>query len=161
MRGLLCTLALLAAPVWAGPQLTPVNADDLRDRLSTIAAESDDVVLLNFWATWCRPCLDEIPVFMELERTYRDRGFRFVAVSLDDAESMDGQVLPFMKKWFPEFESLISLEYDMDDIVSVVDGGWNEVLPTSYIFGRDGELAERLQGKYTADEFAARIEAQL
>ncbi len=162
MRALLLALALLgAAPLSAEPQLTPVTAEQLRARLEAIRAESDDVILLNFWATWCRPCLDEIPVFMELERTYGERGFRFVAVSLDDAESMDSHVRPFMQKWFPEFVSLISVEYEMDDIVSVVDKGWNEVLPTSYVFGRDGALAERLQGKFSAAEFAALVEAQL
>jgi thiol-disulfide isomerase/thioredoxin len=157
----LCAGMLLTASLRAEVSLTPVTAADLDERLEAIASESDDVVLLNFWATWCRPCLDEIPVFMELEQRYADEGFRLVAVSLDDAESIDNHVLPFMRKWFPDFASLISVEYEMDDMVSVVDNGWNEVLPTSYLFARDGSLAERLQGSFTAAEFAARIEAEL
>jgi len=161
MRATFLTLALLlSGAAIAGSALTQVNADGLRSRLEAVAAE-DHVVLLNFWATWCRPCLEEIPLFMELEQNYRDRGFRLIAVSLDEAESMESQVQPFMQKFFPDFSSLISVEYEMDDMVSVVDNGWNEVLPTSYLLDKNGNVAERLQGTYTRDEFAARIEALL
>lgn len=142
-------------------QLTALNADGFKAALEAVHADDEPVVLVNFWATWCQPCREEIPIFLELQRQYGDRGFRFVAVSLDEIETMDTVVLPFMQKWFPDFYSYISVEYDMDDMVSVVDNGWNEVLPTSYVFARDGSLSERLQGKYTAEEFAARIEALL
>jgi len=145
----------------AQPAITPVSADDFRDRLTAATTQSDSIILVNFWATWCGPCLEEIPVFMRLEDEFGAQGFRLIAVSLDDAESMNDQVLPFMQKWFPDFNSLISTEYDMDDMVSVVDQGWNEVLPTSYLLARDGSVAERLQGSYTHEQFAAKIAALL
>ncbi len=162
---LCCALLLAAGPVAAGAdepqQLTAITADGFRDVLAATRANGEPVVLINFWATWCKPCLDEIPIFLGLQKKYGAQGFRFVAVSLDEIETMDSTVLPFMQKWFPEFYSYISVEYDMDDMVSVIDNGWNEVLPTSYVFARDGSLSERLQGKYTAEEFAARIKPLL
>ncbi len=142
-------------------QLIALNAEGFEAALEAVQADGAPVVLVNFWATWCQPCREEIPIFLELQEQYGDQGFRFVAVSLDEIETMDTVVLPFMQKWFPEFYSYISAEYDMDDMVSVIDNGWNEVLPTSYVFARDGSLSERLQGKYTAEEFAARIKALL
>ena len=154
----IAALLLLATRALGNGALTPVTAAELRDTLDTARGE---VVLVNFWATWCSPCLKEIPVFIELEEEYRDQGFRLVAVSLDDIDSMNAQVLPFMTKWFPGFNSYIGASYDMDEIVSALDGGWNEVLPTSYLLDRDGAVAERLQGVYTRDEFAAKISALL
>ena len=98
---------------------------------------------------------------MQLEEELREHGFELVAVSLDDAEGLEAVVAPFMEKWFPEFATLISVERDMDNIVSVVDPYWNEVLPTSYVIGRDGTVAKRIQGGSSAEEFAAEIEPLL
>jgi len=166
MRGILgtllcCVLLGCSGPATAENQLTAINAAGLADALTEAQTDDDPVVLINFWATWCQPCREEIPIFLNLEKQYGEQGFRLIAVSLDEIETMDDTVAPFMQKWFPEFSSYISVEYDMDDMVSVVDNGWNEVLPTSYLFARDGSLSERLQGKYTAEEFASRIQALL
>ena len=158
---LACLLLLAGNTVLADSPLTPVNAEALSDYLQSVQADGDTVVLVNFWATWCQPCREEIPVFMELEKRYGKKGFRLVAVSLDEVESIETVVRPFMTRWFPGFQSLYSTEYEMDDIVSVIDNAWNEVLPTSYLYAQDGQLSARLQGKYTAEEFEARIIALL
>lgn len=159
-------LFAVGTPVSAESQLTAIDATGLSDALAAVRTESSagsegPVVLVNFWATWCKPCREEIPIFLDLEKQYGGEGFRLIAVSLDEIETMENTVAPFMQKWFPEFTSYISVEYDMDDMVSVVDQGWNEVLPTSYLYARDGSLSERLQGKYTAEEFTNRIRALL
>lgn len=148
-----CAL-LLAAHANAADRITPIDADAFGANLE---AREGRVVLVNFWATWCRPCLEEIPALMVLEEELGARGFELVAVSLDYAEDLETVVAPFMEKWFPEFETFISLERDMDNIVSVVDPYWDEVLPTSYVLARDGSLAKRIQGGSTAAEFAAAI----
>lgn len=158
LRTLLCCVLLATSGAATADQLTAVDAAGLSDILTAVRAEGDPVVLVNFWATWCQPCREEIPIFLDLQKKYAEQGFLLIAVSLDEAETMDSDVRPFMQKWFPDFNSYISMEYDMDDMVSVVDNGWNEVLPTSYLFARDGSLSERLQGKYTAEEFASRIQ---
>ena len=114
-------------------------------------------MLVNFWATWCVPCLEEIPDLMELEAELGDQGFELVAVSLDDPAGLDTVIKPFINKWFPEFESFLSIEPDMETVVDTLDPFWNEVLPTSYVLGRDGAVAMRMQGGSTHDEFAAAV----
>ena len=153
--GLLAVLMYLAngaGLALAGERITPVDADALREDL---AARVGRVVLVNFWATWCRPCLDEIPALMQLEADFKAQGFDLVAVSLDDPGA--GSIEPFLDKWFPQFRTLASLESEMDRIVSVVDPYWNEVLPTSYVIARDGSVARQIQGGSTAAEFAVVI----
>lgn len=147
-------LSLVAGPAHAADRITPIDAGTFGAELE---ARKGRVLLVNFWATWCRPCLDEIPALRALEEEFRAQGFELLAVSLDNVEDFEVVVEPFMEKWFPEFETYISLERDMDSIVSVIDPYWNEVLPTSYVVGRDGSVVERIQGGSTAEEFTEKI----
>lgn len=137
----------------SGPVL-PIAAGSLRKLLDEQAGR---VVLLNFWATWCRPCLDEIPALQALQDRYADAGLVLVPVSLDEPDTAPVVVPAFLARWFPGFRSWLSVEAEMDTIVSVVDQAWNEVLPTSYLIGRDGNVLVRLQGGKSVDEFEAAI----
>ena len=65
---------------------------------------------------------------MEVEDQLRENGFSLVTVSLDEPGSADILVRPFMDKWFPGFTSYLSIERDMDDMVSIVDPAWNRSL---------------------------------
>jgi len=155
-------IAVIVAVVWlccgqtatAADPLTSIDAEGLRSELDGLNGR---VVLVNFWATWCRTCLEEIPALMDLQAKLQARGFSLVAVSLDEPESADTLVRPFMEKWFPGFNSHLSAERDRDSMVSVIDNAWNEILPTSYLIARDGSIAERIQGKVTVEEFSAKI----
>jgi len=152
----LIVLALLATgPAWAADsQLVSATPAELRAALD---ARQGRVVLLNFWATWCRPCLKELPALQALEERYGKQGFELLAVSLDEPEDGDAVVRPFLAKWFPSLKSLLRDAPDMDAMVSVVDPAWNEVLPTSYVIGRDGRVAVRIQGGKSYADFEAAI----
>ena len=156
--GAVLVLLLLAARALAEPSVTLIEAAELA---ADLEARKGRVVLVNFWATWCRPCLDEIPDLMALEAELAEQGFDLVAVSLDDAWELEGTIKPFLAKWFPAFSTYVSAEPDMDSIVSVIDPAWNEVLPTSYVLARDGTIATRIQGGSSAEEFAAAIRPAL
>ena len=123
--------------------LVPMDRDTLRGELS---ASEGRVILVNLWATWCTPCLREIPELLALEAELSASDFRLLAISMDDAYS-EGWVTEFKAKHFPTLVSFINAELDMDTLVSVIDPVWNETLPTSYIFNREGEVVKKLQGK--------------
>ena len=141
------TLVLAPASLASDPNdpatLTPMDRDTLRGELS---ASEGRVVLVNLWATWCTPCLREIPDLLALEAELPASDFRLLAISMDDAYS-EGWVTEFKAKHFPTLVSFINAELDMDTLVSVIDPVWNETLPTSYIFDRDGEVVKKVQGK--------------
>jgi thiol-disulfide isomerase/thioredoxin len=157
-------LALSAtfAPAPAGPPLAApggarIEAVDAAQFRAILEGHRGQVVLVNFWATWCRPCLKEIPELTTLAEKYEARGMRLVAVSLDDPGDLQSLVVPFLERWFPDFHTYIRTTPAMDTMVSVLDPTWNEVLPTSYVLGRDGNVAARLQGGKPAAEFEAAI----
>ena len=78
-------------------------------------------------------------------------------VSLDDPGDIEVIVVPFMNRRFPDFVSYARLDPDMDTVVSVVDPAWNEILPTSYILDRDGNVTEQIQGGQPIDVFEAAV----
>jgi len=123
--------------------LVPMDRNALIDELS---ASEGRVVLVNLWATWCTPCLREIPDLLALEAELSGDEFRLLAVSMDDAYSKDW-VSEFKAKHFPTLRSFINAELDMDTLVSGIDPIWNETLPTSYILNREGEVVQKIQGK--------------
>lgn len=92
-----------------------------------------DVVLLNFWATWCGPCQIEIPWFVDFQQTYKDRKFAVVGVSLDD----DGwkSVKPYVEQRKINYRVVVGTEQ-----VSQLYGGIDS-LPTTFLIDRSGRIA--------------------
>lgn len=145
------------APARVGPaQLA--TAAQLR---KVLASYRGRVVVLNFWATWCTPCLREIPDFVALEQELAPRGLKLIGVSMNEPAELAGVVEPFRRQYFPAFSTYLRNEPDMDSIASVVDAAWNEILPTTWVLGRDGRVVAKIQGRKNRDEFRALFEAAL
>ena len=134
----------------SGPVVGELAPDFVLPRLDgtvqKLSNHRGKVVMVNLWATWCTPCLREIPDLLALEAELPASDFRLLAISMDDAYS-EGWVTEFKAKHFPTLVSFINAELDMDTLVSVIDPVWNETLPTSYIFNREGEVVKKVQGK--------------
>ena len=148
------TLPFLATPGLAVPPGPALDAGGFRQVLEQ---QRGQVVLVNFWATWCQACLKEIPALLDLERQYHDRGLRLVAVSLDEPADYSAVLVPFLGKWFPTLRTYRRATPDMDGLVSVLDPAWNELLPTSYVLDRSGAVKLRIEGGKSAEDFAAAI----
>lgn len=158
------TVAGAAAPVSAAAAAPPaaaatqlISADQLREQIN---ANRGKVIVLNFWATWCLPCLHEIPVLLQVTQQLAPRGVVLIGVAMDEPQAL-AQVEPFRKKHFPGFATGLRADADMDKLASVVDPTWNEILPTTYILGRNGKLRTKIQGARSAAQFRATIEAAL
>jgi thiol-disulfide isomerase/thioredoxin len=134
----------------AAPATELIDAAGLRKLL---AAQSGKIVVLNLWATWCVPCLREIPDLVTVARESASRGVVLIGLSMDEPSALAGQVEPFRRSRFPAFRTWLRSTDDMDPLVSVVDTAWNEILPTTYIIGRDGKVATKIQGKRTLEQF--------
>lgn len=71
--------------------LGPLPAFSLPDLHGQIRHHSEwhgKITIINFWATWCPPCVKEIPMFMELQRTYSEKGIQLIGIALDDPENV-------------------------------------------------------------------------
>ena len=149
-----------AAPA-AAPAVAAAAAAELIDPAGLrklLEAQRGKVVVLNLWATWCVPCLREIPDLVALERELAPRGVTLLGLSMDEPSALAAQVEPFRRKHFPAFRTWLRASEDMDALVSVVDPAWNEILPTTYLLGRDGKVAKKIQGKRTLELFRELIQ---
>jgi len=149
--------AALPVPKAANP-VTSTDAPALRARL---AGERGNVVILNLWATWCAPCLEEVPDLLRLSRELDGRGARLLGVAMDEPPGSLERIDAFRARYFPEFTTYSRGDAEMDAIASVVDPAWNEVLPTTYILSRDGKVHARVQGRKSLAELRSLVEAAL
>jgi thiol-disulfide isomerase/thioredoxin len=120
----------------------PVKLSDLRGK----------VVLLNFWATWCAPCRLEIPWFVEFQKTYRDRDFAILGISLDE----DGwnAVRPYVQT-----RNVNYTVFTGNDEVARLYGA--DSLPTTLIIDRSGRVAARHVGICEKSEYESEIRRAL
>ncbi|MCL2602083.1 MAG: TlpA family protein disulfide reductase [Treponema sp.] len=103
----------------------------------TLSELKGKAVLLNFWATWCPPCRDEMPSMEALYRRYKDAGLEIVAVNVREDR---GQVQSFMASYRLSFPAVL----DADGRVSGIYGV--RALPTSFLINKEGKIVARLVG---------------
>lgn len=99
----------------------------------TLSDHRGEVVVLNFWATWCLPCLAEIPTFVELQEELRSQGVQFVGVSQDEGG------LDVVRDFAAEMDVNYPLVPDPDLDISAGFGGV-PVLPTTFVLDREGRI---------------------
>ena len=112
----------------------------------TLSAQRGKVVLVNFWATWCPPCLEEMPAMERLWRRHKDAGFVLVAVSLD---SDPKKVPPFVTAH--KFTFPIALDPKM----AVAEKYGVRALPSSFVIDRAGTMTGVALGPRSWDDAAA------
>jgi cytochrome c biogenesis protein CcmG, thiol:disulfide interchange protein DsbE len=95
------------------------------------------VVLLNFWATWCEPCLMEMPTFVEWQNQYGSGNFQVIGISMDDAAP---EVIATVSRLKLNYPVLMGDEY-----LGAAYGGVLG-LPVTFLIGRDGKIQARYQG---------------
>ncbi len=115
----------LLAPDWA---LESLDGDRL-----TLSGLRGQVVVLNFWATWCPPCRNEMPAIEEVYRTYRDQGLAVMAINVQEAEQQTRAFVDEMGLTFPVLP-------DRDGSVSTIYRVTS--LPTTFVIDRAGTIRE-------------------
>ncbi len=142
--------------------LSGLPLKDLQDRDITLAQFRGQVVLVNFWATWCEPCQVEIPWMIALQKKYGPRGFTILGLSMDE----DGKkaVEPFLEqKRFDVAGQKEAMNYPIllgNDSIGAKFGGILG-LPTSMLFTRDGRKIKTITGVIDRDDLSKTIEGQL
>jgi thiol-disulfide isomerase/thioredoxin len=118
-----------------------------------IAADKGHVVLLNFWATWCAPCVAEYPSLVKLNREYKGPGLDVIAVSLDLHEDIDGKVVPFIAAQKPNFTQFVLDADDPEKAIDAFDPTWQGDIPRTFVYSKSGRLVKVMSGQQTYAAF--------
>jgi thiol-disulfide isomerase/thioredoxin len=110
------------------------------------------VVVLNFWATWCGPCAHEMPLFVQAEKDYKSRGVTFIGASVDESKTRPG-VLAFISKYDVTFP--VWMGGSGDDLAKL---GMGEAVPATAFLDQGGRIIARVLGEIRGTEITERIE---
>lgn len=129
---------------WSALPVTIENIDaaGIKD---LIGNKSDKLRLINVWASWCGPCVQEFPDFVIIDRIYRSRQFEFVSICADKLSSKDN-VLKFLQKKEASNKNYIFSSDNNTELVESVDPQWSGALPYTLLVEQGGKVIYRNQG---------------
>jgi len=100
----------------------------------------DTLLVVNFWATWCKPCIAELPYFEQLQEKHKDQKVKVILISQDYRDQLESRVLPFVRK-----KKLLSEVWLMDESnpntwIDRVSPEWSGAIPATLFVSKNGEL---------------------
>lgn len=133
-------------------RMPPFLVNDLDGGIISTADLHGKVVLVNFWATWCPPCREEIPELIELSKRYKDK-LLIIGVSMDDAPA--GEVRQFARQ--------IGITYPVVMGSGAIEAEYGGVpaLPTSFVISPDGRVVQKHAGLYPIGVYDTEIRSLL
>ena len=105
------------------------NFDQLESFLSS---NTDKTLVVNFWATWCKPCIKELPYFEALQTKYKD-DVRVVLVSLDFSDKLESQLIPFVNENALQSQVVLLDDPYENEWIPKVDSTWSGAIPATLI----------------------------
>jgi thiol-disulfide isomerase/thioredoxin len=145
--------------VSAAPTIAPLKPADFNKFKD---AAKGKVLVINFWATWCGPCVAEFPEFVALDSKYRSKGVKIVGITVDDPSDVTPKVIPFIKKHKVKFDILLQDTDDPQEMIDMVNKEWpGGVLPATFVYDKQGNLAYSRFGIIDRDLLVAEIEKAL
>lgn len=144
MTLLLCLLGLVSfsqpldhGAIAKAPNVDIVDYEGLEDYLKQF---KDETLVVNFWATWCMPCVKELPYFEQLTETYKEQDVRVVLVSLDFSNQIERRLRPFLEKHQLKSEVIVLDDPDANVWIRKVSPEWSGSIPATLIRS-DGQEA--------------------
>ena len=123
--------------------LTPLDATSLRQAMRK--AKGGDL-FIHLWASWCGPCMEELPDIDRLARQARARGATFLSVSLDDPKR-GAHVLDVLHRQAPNLTRFVANFDDPDKFADLFSGEWDGSIPALFVYDRTGHLRASFVGE--------------
>ncbi len=141
-----------SAPIQVSGDLFATELPDLSGQLHRLNAWQGKILILNFWATWCPPCLKEIPVFIQLQRDYAQKNVQFVGIALDEKTAV------------ANYAAQVNINYPLllapDNGIDIARQWGNviESVPFTVVVNTHGQIIHRQLGEISAAELRKIIE---
>ena len=122
------------------------NFDQLQTYLSN---KSDKVYVVNFWATWCKPCIQELPFFEAVQAAHADK-VKVILVSLDFPDKLESQLKPFIKENKLKSQVVLLDDPYENEWIPRIDSSWTGAIPATLIF--NGSKRRFYERSFTEEE---------
>lgn len=165
-RSLWVVLGLLSLPYSpaAGQKiviLPPVAIISVNQLQQLIRQDSGNVVLVNAWASWCKPCLEELPGIVRMSREFSEKPFRIILVSLDDSDLASTAVKEALTNAGVNFQTYLVAGSGDEYFINKMSPKWSGALPTTFVYDRKGGLADMMVGKHSYPQFESSVKKLL
>lgn len=136
-------VSIAAGLAGAAEKLQPVDEAGFQ---KLIAANKGKVLLVDFWATWCKPCRAEMPELVKLETRLRAKGVKLVTISADEPES-EAEAQKFAAQMGVPRPAYIRKAKDDEKFCTFVDPKWSGALPALMVYDRSGKRVKSFYGE--------------
>jgi peroxiredoxin len=120
-------------------ELKPIDETDLARLMRN---ETDKLLVVNIWASWCGPCVAELPDFVTMNRMYRKRNFQLVTISIDEPEQKDA-ALKILRENHASTTNYISSLANRDRLADIIDKDWAGPIPHTVLIAPGGKIIYR------------------
>ncbi|MFD1314674.1 TlpA disulfide reductase family protein [Namhaeicola litoreus] len=114
-----------------------IRTVDYDGLLPFLSKNDDKVYVVNFWATWCKPCVEELPFFEKINVDYKDQNVEVLLVSLDFPTQIEEKVIPFMEKNQIRSEVILMSDPDQNNWIPKIDETWSGAIPATIIYNKN------------------------
>ena len=142
----------------AAIEVRPIDANTLNILLHR---RNGRVLMLNVWATWCVPCVEEFPDLVRLDASHRTRGVDVVTLSIDYEDEIESKVKPFLRRMKAGMPAYVNAFAKQEDFITALSAEWSGAIPATFVFDSSGSLRETLVGKQSFKSFVTAAEKVL
>jgi len=113
---------------------------------------NNKTVVVNFWATWCVPCVEELPGFEQLNKLYASKNVKVILVSLDFTSRIESNVIPFIQNRKIKSEVWHITDSDPNTWINQIDSSWSGAIPATVIYDSSHRKIKFNEGAMSFDE---------
>jgi len=158
--GVVIFLFILAGWLQLAAASTDINVKTIGEPELKHILESHQgqVLLVNVWATWCKPCREEFPDLVRLQDFYKGKKFQIISISADYPDEIGSKIVPFLKKFNINFPVYVQNFPKQEDFINRMNKDWNGALPATFIYDKKGQQQVFFIGKKDFKAFREEIE---
>ncbi len=133
-----------------------VNSYNFNDLAPMLNQQNDTTYVVNFWATWCKPCIEELPSFEKLHTNFKNQKVKVLLVSLDLPRQVETNLIPYIKKKQLQSKVVHLKDPDMNAWINKVDLQWSGAIPATVIY--KGNKRKFYEQTFTYEQLQTELE---
>jgi len=153
---LISFITFLSLPLKAQDRPRMIDFDDFAPYLEY---QNDTLYIINFWATWCAPCVEEIPAFEKVQNEFSNDKVRIILVSLDFPGHIDKGLIPFLQDNSISSEVILLDDPDSNRWIDKVHPEWSGAIPATLVYNRQNK--EFYERSFTYNELSSIINSKI